>query len=222
VSNVPTVWTNVLAGFALAGGMPEPALVASLGVAVSLFYVGGMYLNDAFDWRWDALHRPERPIPAGHVRASTVFTAGFAMLALGAVIVATTAPGRPPFIASLVLAGLILLYDASHKANPLGPLVMALCRVSVYAIAGLSMACPPPRSLYLGAGALLAYLVFLSTLARKETLHPKLPQMIGTLVAGIALLDAAMLALTSHFLAAVAAVGAFALTRLFQRWVPGS
>ena len=52
-------------------------------VALSLFYVGGMYLNDAFDAGIDAVERPERPIPSGQVSAETVFAAGFGMLALG-------------------------------------------------------------------------------------------------------------------------------------------
>ena len=223
VSNVPTVWTNVAAGIALAGGGLQPRLVVALGLAVSLFYVGGMYLNDAFDARWDAVHRPERPIPAGQVRASTVFAAGFAMLAAGTLLVAMYTQGRQPLYAAVALGSLIVLYDLSHKLNPLSPVVMALCRVAVYLLAALSVhALPLPRAVYAGAAALLLYLVFLSTLARKETLHPKLPKMIGSLVAGIALLDAAMLLFTGHHVACLLAVGAFFLTRRLQRNIPGS
>jgi 4-hydroxybenzoate polyprenyltransferase len=221
VSNVPTVWTNVAAGMALCGAGVPPRLLALLGVAVSLFYVGGMYLNDAFDARWDAAHRPERPIPAGHVRAATVFAAGFAMLGAGALLVALAAPPRA-LLAALALGGLIVLYDLSHKNNPLSPLVMALCRVAVYAVAALSVVPCPPAALYGGAAAHNLYLVFLSTLARKETLHPALPRMIGSLVAGISLLDAALLLATGHLQLAALAVGAFFLTRKLQRSIPGS
>jgi 4-hydroxybenzoate polyprenyltransferase len=223
VSNVPTVWTNVAAGMALTGASLQPALLVLLGLAVSLFYVGGMYLNDAFDAVWDRQHRPERPIPSGQVRATTVYLAGFAMLGAGLVVVACGTRTSLPLYAALVLCGLIVLYDLSHKNNPASPLIMALCRVSVYALAALAV-CPPPlpRAVYLGAAALLLYLVFLSTLARKETLHPRLPRMIGSLVAGIALLDAALLLFSGHELASALAVGAFFLTRRLQRWVPGS
>ena len=49
VSNLPTVWTNVAAAAVLAG-VPLASLgVLALAVACSLFYVGGMFLNDAFD-----------------------------------------------------------------------------------------------------------------------------------------------------------------------------
>jgi len=88
VSNLPTVWTNVMAGLALNGGALEPRLIVPLGLATSLFYVAGMYINDAFDWRWDAQHRPERPIPAGEVKAGTVFAAGFGVMAAGLVLLA--------------------------------------------------------------------------------------------------------------------------------------
>jgi 4-hydroxybenzoate polyprenyltransferase len=222
-SNVPTVWTNVAAGMALSSAWLPNRLLTLLAVAVSLSYVGGMYLNDAFDAGWDARNRPDRPIPAGHVRRSTVFAAGFAMLAVGALLVAVATGVGPAFWAALVLAALILIYDAFHKANPLSPLVMAACRVTVYVLASLAVhPPPPPRALYLGAGALALYLVFLSTLARKETLHPKLPKMIGSLVAGISLLDAGILLITGHPLAAAMAVAAFFLTRYFQRTIPGS
>ena len=78
-SNLPTVWSNVIAGWLLAQGLrlhppgseyagqaPDPLgwgglLLLLLGV--SLTYVGGMILNDAFDARWDAERRSTRPIP---------------------------------------------------------------------------------------------------------------------------------------------------------------
>jgi 4-hydroxybenzoate polyprenyltransferase len=222
VSNVPTVWTNVLAGFALAGGIPDAGTVALLGFAITLFYVGGMYLNDAFDAPWDTAHRSDRPIPAGHVGRNTVFAAGFAMLLAGALLVAWGLPGRAPFLASLVLGGLIVAYDLSHKGNPVAPLVMALCRVCVYAIAALAITVPPPTRVYLGAALLFVYLVFLSAFARREFRDPRLPRLVGALVAGIALVDGLVLIATGHALAAACAAAAFVLTRFLQKFVPGS
>jgi len=49
VSNLPTVWTNVAAGAVLSGMPLYPGTMAAMLLAMSLFYVGGMYLNDAFD-----------------------------------------------------------------------------------------------------------------------------------------------------------------------------
>ena len=49
VSNLPTVWTNVVAGAVLSGAAPRAATLVALAAALSAFYVGGMYLNDGFD-----------------------------------------------------------------------------------------------------------------------------------------------------------------------------
>ncbi|HLY88157.1 MAG TPA: UbiA family prenyltransferase, partial [Acetobacteraceae bacterium] len=69
VSNLPTVWSNVLTGMALAGAATADCRLLILVVSLSLFYIGGMFLNDAFDHGFDAKARPERPIPSGQVRA---------------------------------------------------------------------------------------------------------------------------------------------------------
>ena len=109
ISNLPTVWTNALAGVVLAGGATGDARVPWVLLALSLCYVAGMFLNDAFDREFDSRHRPERPIPAGEVTAATVFGAGFAMLAIGVALLAWIGYGfsggtgwRPAFRASLL------------------------------------------------------------------------------------------------------------------------
>ena len=87
ISNLPTVWTNVGVGALLAGGSLADPRLPLLMLALSLFYTGGMFLNDAFDREFDAQHRPERPIPSGQVSARQVFSFGFGMLALGMAVV---------------------------------------------------------------------------------------------------------------------------------------
>lgn len=173
VSNVPTVWTNVLAGMALAGVAPQPGLAIVLALAMSSLYVGGMYLNDAFDREYDRLQRPERPIPSGEVRAATVFGLGFGMLALGVGLVALatwSVAGAAPTLAALVLAGLIVAYDAYHKQNPLSPVLMALTRVLVYVTAALAAGGGARERLGWGCGVLLCYLIGLTYAAKQENL----------------------------------------------------
>jgi 4-hydroxybenzoate polyprenyltransferase len=222
VSNLPTVWTNVLVGVALNGGTPTPALVIPLAAAVSLFYVAGMFLNDAFDHRWDAQHRPERPIPSGQVAARTVFLAGFALMAGGLGLLAV-GPGSPtPALGGLALAAAIILYDASHKKNPLAPLVMGLCRVAVYVIAALAVSPRIAGAVWLGSGVLLLYLIGLTLVAKHEHRNPRLPQLVGKLIAGICLLDAILLLAFGYPIAAAVAAAGFPLTRLFQRYIAGT
>jgi hypothetical protein len=86
VSNLPTVWTNALAGIALAGVSPWHWATLPAAAGLSLTYVGGMYLNDAFDRGIDAQERPDRPIPAGQADPNTVFAIGFGLLLGGAAL----------------------------------------------------------------------------------------------------------------------------------------
>ena len=153
-------------------------LAAGLCAAISALYVGGMYLNDAFDREYDARERAERPIPSGEVRASTVFALGFAMLALGVAVgrgariaCARPAPGLPPVLAALALAGVIVFYDAFHKQNPLSPVVMASNRVLVYVTAALSARAAPTPALWIGSALLFCYLVGLTYAAKQENLR---------------------------------------------------
>jgi 4-hydroxybenzoate polyprenyltransferase len=174
VSNLPTVTSNVLAAVALAGGVPSGLLVAVSCVAMSMMYVAGMFLNDAFDREIDARERPERPIPSGEVRAATVFDAGFALLlggiALTAIAALTSGAGGRPILCAVALGALIIFYDAYHKENPLSPVVMGLCRVGVYATAGFLATRDVDPALAWGLVALLGYLIGLTYIARQENL----------------------------------------------------
>jgi 4-hydroxybenzoate polyprenyltransferase len=220
VSNLPTVWTNVLAGVALAALEPPWRVVLPVGIAVSLLYVAGMYLNDAFDARWDAQHRPERPIPSGEVSARLVFRAGFGMMAAALILLAVTT-NTQAVVAGLVLAGLIVLYDTRHKGNRFAPALMGLCRVAVYAVAAAATGTfAPPVAV--GALFLFGYLVMLSMIARQETTNPKVPALVGKLIAGIALIDGLQLVAVDQAKVALACVGAFALTLALQRRVAGT
>src|SRR6185369_9807591 len=89
VSNLPTVWTNVLAACLLATGAFAAGTVFLLAGSLSCFYLGGMVLNDLCDRDYDRINRPSRPIPAGRISigaagglAFLLFAAGFITLAL--------------------------------------------------------------------------------------------------------------------------------------------
>lgn len=176
VSNLPTMWTNVLAGLALSGGVFGGLEVVVLGLAFSLFYVAGMYLNDAFDREHDRAARADRPIPAGAVSAGTVFSLGFAFLGAGWLILVATGclhaegTGWRAAVAGLALAGAILFYDAWHKGNPLSPVVMGVCRVLVYVGAAVAIGPHLPIELLVPGLVVLCYLVGLTYAARQETL----------------------------------------------------
>jgi hypothetical protein len=279
VSNLPTVWTNTLAGIVLAGGNVADRRTLPLVVALSLFYVAGMYLNDAYDAEIDVRERPERPIPSGQVSADTVFAAGFAMMALGLALLFWTGYGVAggteigPVMGGLGLGAAIVLYNRRHKDNPLSPVLMGICRVLVYVTAGLAVVPDLPTPLWIGAALLLCYLIGLTYVAKQETLGEvrnlwpllflgaplvyalagalrsptaaalaatfvlwvgvalwflrrrrpgDVPRAVVSLIAGIALLDAVLIAGASKFSVAWLAVVGFLLTLALQRFVAGT
>jgi 4-hydroxybenzoate polyprenyltransferase len=176
VSNLPTVWTNVLAGAVLSGGSLEAGPLGALLIALSLFYVGGMYLNDAFDREIDARERPERPIPSGRISAAEVFGIGYGMLAAAILILVVTSGrrgdgrGGAAVASGLALGAVIVYYDARHKRDPLSPLWMGLCRVLIYVTVGIAVAGRVSAPVAGGSLILLSYLIGLTYVAKQETL----------------------------------------------------
>jgi hypothetical protein len=165
VSNLPTVWSNCLAGWLLGGG-GEWQRFTVLGGGATLLYVGGMYLNDAFDADFDAEHRRERPIPSGAISRGSVWRLGLAMMIAGTALMGLL--GFSTAVIGVLLAGSILLYDWLHKFFTFSPLLMALCRLLLY-LAAASAAAMGVTDLAMWSGlALAAYIVGLSYLARKE------------------------------------------------------
>jgi UbiA prenyltransferase family protein len=278
VSNLPTVWSNVLATLALSGALGLSADVLWSCLIFSGFYVGGMYLNDAFDHRIDKQHRPTRPIPSGQVSLSLVYSLGFGALGLATLLLGLLAQhaGGSVFRAAgsgALLAGLIVFYDAYHKQNPLSPVLMGACRVMVYIAGAFAVRVSLAEGVPWGAAMLLCYLVGLTYAAKQEALNRltrvwplaflaapavyglllmsrqplvwpflvgfvlwvlhalsflrsgpgrSVPGAVVRLIAGIALLDAVLIAATGAGAWALTAVALCALTRLFQRYIPGT
>jgi 4-hydroxybenzoate polyprenyltransferase len=167
VSNLPTVWTNVLAGTVLAGAHWQNWRTAFVIVAMSLLYIGGMYLNDYFDRHIDAGERPDRPIPAGDISAPTVAAIGFGSLGVG--IASLTVTGWAGVLLGAVLAVVIVGYDVFHKGNPMAPVVMGLCRALVYGGAAAAASGGISAAVVIAALAVLAYVAGLTYAARQES-----------------------------------------------------
>lgn len=201
VSNLPTVWSNVIAGAMLAGGTSLDVMLTAM-VAMSLLYVGGMYLNDAFDREIDARERASRPIPAGDVSPRMVFAIGLGLLAAG--VVGLVAVKWQAGAAGLILAGAIVLYDWHHKGNRLGPLLMGFCRAMVYvgtAAAATAMVDPP---VLIGALVLMLYVAGITLAAKQEALER--PSNWGPLLLLAAPLAAALLSHPSSWPVALASI----------------
>lgn len=164
VSNLPTVWTNALAGAVLAGH-PSVMSILIVGIALTLFYTGGMWLNDAFDAEIDAEERKNRPIPMGEIGVGTVFAVGYGML--GAGVLLAFAFGTKAGLAGIALAIAVILYDWLHKRTVLSPVIMGATRFFSYILAALAVA-EITGSVILGGLGLLAYIIGLTYAAKQE------------------------------------------------------
>jgi 4-hydroxybenzoate polyprenyltransferase len=219
LSNLPTVWSNVLAGWIAAGGgiVGNAAGLTAVAAAVSLIYVGGMFLNDAFDADFDRAHRPDRPIASGSVGLGETFAIGFLLLAMGVGWLARA--GLPPFFWSMGLAAAIVLYDYRHKGFSLGPVVMGVCRGLVYCVAG-SAAAALSAAVYAPAMLVAAYTASLTIVARQA--GPRAPVVVPVMIAGLSLIDGVVIAWSGGGLVALAGPVCFVLTLTLQRVVPGT
>jgi len=168
VSNLPTVWTNVLAGAVLSGGDWRNWRLGLMLVAMSLFYVGGMYLNDYFDRTIDARERPERPIPSGQISARAVAAIGFSLIGAGAVATAAMGPAAAAVAALLAIS--IVAYDLHHKANPFAPVVMGACRALIYGATATALSGGVTIFVAVAAVAIAAFVAGLTYAARQESL----------------------------------------------------
>lgn len=270
-SNLPTVWTNVLAASVLCGADAEVPTLLLLCLLSTALYVGGMFLNDAFDVAIDARERPERPIPSGEISAKSVFAWGFGML--GIACIASFAFGLFAGLAAIATSGVIVLYNAWHKGNPAGPFLMGMCRMGIYAIVGWALCAVPEAAMWWGGLLLLGYVLGLTYAARFENKGgvgrwlplaglaapavwvlfqgfsaplirsflgayalwvqrgvtqirsgkgANIKAAVGGLIAGIALLDALLIASRGETVLALVCVGAFGLTLALQSRIAGT
>ncbi|MHB8520769.1 MAG: UbiA family prenyltransferase [Limisphaerales bacterium] len=168
VSNLPTVWSNCLAGWWLGGGGNVSNLLL-LCVGASCVYLGGMFLNDACDAQFDAMYRRERPVPAGLITLPAVWGWSFGWLGAGALLLIL--PGKSTAILAVLLVGCVVVYDFVHKFVTFSPVLMAACRFLLYLLAA-STAIDGITGLAVWSSLVLAaYIVGLSSLARKESMR---------------------------------------------------
>ena len=171
VSNLPTVWSNCVAGWWLGDG-GEAYLFALLCAGAAFLYLGGMYLNDAFDAQFDQQHRPERPIPSGAISAEAVWQWGLSWLGLGLLCLGLL--GVTTLILAVLLAGCIFIYDALHKIFAFSPILMAACRFFLVLAAASATPLGVTGLSIWSALVLASYVVGLSYLARGESTNAPL------------------------------------------------
>lgn len=169
VSNLPTIWTNVMAAWVLGGGALawQEAALAWLLLGASLLYLGGTTLNDFFDVVFDRQYRRERPIPSGLLQRSTVGLVGIVYLVAGALAILLGAQGSWIYLGCLIAA--IILYDYRHKQWAGSVFVMGACRFFLSLLAASCAVSGVTLPVIAHALGLLVYIVALSLTARGES-----------------------------------------------------
>ncbi|MBT0665818.1 UbiA family prenyltransferase [Geobacter pelophilus] len=222
VSNLPSIWTNVLCAFVLATGLFAPGQYLVLAVALSCFYLAGMCLNDVFDAEHDRAHRPSRPIPSGRVTLRGAVTFSAALLTAGFLLLLAL-PFRQGLLAALLLLITIIWYDRHHKKNPLSVLLMASCRFLVFAVTALSATGMLKLPVITAGSVQFLYVVSISLVARHENNRPKpfARPVIPLMLAGICLVDGLILAILAAPAWMIAGVCGALLMHAGQRMVRG-
>lgn len=196
---------DVVAGMCLVGA-PWTIEAARGCVASVAAYAAGMVLNDHADRHQDAIARPERPIPAGHVAARSALFLGVALLTVALI----AAPAKVHYA---VIVALIVAYDYVLKRSVLvAALTMGTLR-ALNLLAGAVLLVPLPQlapAAVQAAGLYAVYIVAVTLLGayEDETRPPQravasvqvVPPIVATLAmlplpfAGVAMPIAAVLA----------------------------
>jgi heme O synthase-like polyprenyltransferase len=171
VSNLPTIWSNVLAAWLLSGGGWADPRLGWMLLAASLIYTAGMILNDAADAAVDQSQRPQRPIPSGRIQLRWAWRVGLTMLACAVGMMVGRAQADPRFAVGLAVA--ILAYDLYHKPWPGSVLIMGACR-TLLMLTTASCLLPSHTGIHLSVVFIPSlilgiYVVALSLVARSES-----------------------------------------------------
>jgi hypothetical protein len=165
VPNLPTVWSNCLAGWWLGGGGNWHKLIPLI-FGATLCYLGGMFLNDAFDAEFDALNRRAKPIPSGSVNLQTVWRIGAGLLGAGALCLILCGPMTG--VLTLLLVVCIMFYNAIHKFITASQVLMAASRFLLYLIAASTASQGVTGESVWCGFALAAYVIGLGWYARNN------------------------------------------------------
>jgi 4-hydroxybenzoate polyprenyltransferase len=225
-SNLPTVWTNVMAAVVLSRAHDPVGQVLGAALApaaaLTLIYLGGMALNDLLDLEEDRVKKPSRPLPSGRISldGARLFTA--ALFGTGLTLLVLFC-ARPAVWAGLVLVATVYLYDRLHRLSAATVLLMASCRALVFVVSALAVSATVNRAVAIAAGVQFGYIVTLTVVARWEKSAPRAFQIppIPWMLAAISLLDGVMLAILAHPAWLLGGILGAALTRIAQTQVRG-
>jgi 4-hydroxybenzoate polyprenyltransferase len=222
ISNLPTVWTNVLAAVVLSSAVFSWFNFLILAFSMSLFYSGGMCLNDICDVDIDHTKKPFRAIPSGKISIRNAYILTIAMFVI-ALSLLFTVPYKAAIFAGFFLVAVIVAYDIFHKSHPLSVLLMATCRLMIFIVSSLAVS--GTVCLFVAIAGLLqfGYTLAVSLTARHEN-RKKIPYnfpVIPAMISCISLLDGIVLAILASTSWLVVGICGAVLTLAGQKYIRG-
>jgi 4-hydroxybenzoate polyprenyltransferase len=161
VSNLPTIWTNVLAAMVLSGTGWTIGDYLVIAISISCFYTGGISLNDIWDAPFDAIHNPGRPLPSGRISMRAAWAMTITLFGTGLILLSLTLQGVAIF-GGIILLSAILIYNRYHKKHPWSVFVMGACRLLIYAVSSLAIAGRLFPNVLIAGAAQFFYVLLLS------------------------------------------------------------
>ena len=223
ISNLPTIWTNVLAAMLLSGAVFQWDSYLILSCSLSCFYCGGMCLNDVCDRDNDRLRQPFRPIPSGRISLRQAVLLTLSLFATGMSLLLMTTHPTAALCSGLALLAVISAYDRFHKGNFLSVFLMATCRLLVFVLTSLALTGTVAPYAVLGGGVQFLFVLAICVVARQENkraeryLFPVIPLMLCF----ISVLDGIVMAFVVSPVWLAAGVAGAVVTRFGQNVVRG-
>ncbi len=129
VSNLPTVVSNVFLGCLLSyffGNYHNEVRFIEPMLIGCFLYLAGCFFNDFSDLKWDAIHKPDRPLVTGRVKKSTLIS--LILACLSAAFILASQLQTSVIVVSLLIVLMVLIYTVIHKKTVWGCVPMGLSR----------------------------------------------------------------------------------------------
>jgi 4-hydroxybenzoate polyprenyltransferase len=127
VPNLFTVPSNILVGISLGSDLTFSIHTVMQIIVSILLYMGGVALNDFYDFEVDKKQRPNRPLSSGRIPKRYALL--LAIIAFGISLLLAYYVSTLGFSISILLIITIFAYDYKLKDGILGPMIMATARV---------------------------------------------------------------------------------------------
>lgn len=172
VPNLPTIWSNCLAGWLLSGG-GSAASFTVLWWGATFLYFGSEFLNEVCQAdAGDRVQRRERPIAAGMISQESVLFLSLGCFGVGALLLVTL--GKTAAFITVLLVINWILYSLIHQWTLIPPLLITSSRFLLYLLAGAASD-KGLKGLTIWSGMVLAcYVLVMCTMTRRDRILPGL------------------------------------------------